>query len=483
MTRTPPIDPTLIRNVVLVGPSRGGKTTLVEGLARATGAVGRRGAVAEGAARVELENAESHQQRSQPVSFTPLDWQGHRLNILDTHGYADAVGEVRAGLRAADAALFVVSASEGVDPATPLLWDECEAVGMPRAIVITKADHDEADVEGTVEECQELFGGGQGVLPLYLPLHSDDEIVAGLIAILTLRIRDYSTGPCVDRAPDPQHLDLIADARSALLELIITASEDEHLMDMFLSGGDIAMEGLVSGLEQAVRSGHLYPILVTTTSPEGLGMEELLDVLVKAFPSPRDQSPPMVTAPDGSPREPIACDPDGPLCAEVVQTVSNSGDATSCLVRVFSGTLRPDMHLHVAGRHSATRVVTTPPTATSLGAGDMGAVMDMPGAETGVTLSSPDHPLLLEPWGMPHPRHPVTIRDHSPEDVEGLVLALRQMALEDPSLTLEVTVETGQILLWCMDEAHADVILQRLSTRHGISVTFDTPHVDPAPTT
>ena len=474
MTRTPPIDPALIRNVVLVGPSRGGKTTLVEGLARETGAQSPRGAMAEGAARGESEDG---------LSLTPLDWQGHRLNILDTHGYADAVGEVRAGLRAADAALFVVSASEGVDPATTQLWEECEAVGMPRAIVLTKADHDEADVESTVEECQDLFGGGQGVLPLYLPLHSDDEIVAGLIAILTLRIRDYSTGSCVDRAPDPQHLDLIADARSALLELIITASEDEHLMDMFLSGGDIAMEGLVSGMEQAVRSGHLYPMLVTTTSPEGLGMEELLDILVTAFPSPRDQSPPMVTAPDGSPREPIACDPDGPLCAEVVQTVSNSDDGTSCLVRVFSGTLRPDVHLHVAGLHSATRVVTTPPDTTSLGAGDMGAVMDIPGAEAGVTLSSPDHPLLLEPWGMPHPRHPVTIRDHSPEDVEGLVLALRQMALEDPSLTLEVTVETGQILLWCMDEAHADVISERLSTRHGISVTFETPRVDPASTT
>lgn len=487
MTMTSPIDPARIRNVVLVGPSHAGKTTLVERLALATGAINRPGSVEEGTTLSDSDEAERRQQRSVSLSLVPLEWEGMRLNILDTPGYADFVGEVRAGLRAADAALFVVSAVDGIDTATAMLWDECAAVGMPRAIVVTKADRDRADVEGTVEACQTLLGEGSGILPLYLPMHADDGRVAGLIGLLSRGIRDYSEGIRVDRDPDPQHVDLISDARAALLEGIITESEDEDLMDRFLAGEDIAFETVVADLEKAVARGHFFPVLFTATSPVGFGMAELLEVIARGFPSPLEHPLPTVTAPDGSPREPLACDPRGPLCAEVVQTSSDSYVGRISLVRVFSGTLHPDATLHVSGHFLAERghadhdvdermggisirVGKALQPVAALGAGDIGLVSKLPHAETGDTLSSPESPLLIEPWSMPEPLLPVAILAHAASDEDKLTAALARLVAEDPTLRLERNPDTGQIVLWCMGEAHVDVVLDRLSARFGVSV-------------
>ena len=482
-----PADPGAIRNVVLVGPSHAGKTTLVERLALATGAIPRPGTVEDGTTLSDTDDAERRQQRSVSLNLVPLDWEGVRINLLDTPGYADFVGDVRAGLRAADAALFVVSAVDGIDGATAMLWDECAAVGMPRAVVITKADRERADVEGTVEACQRTFGEGQGVLPLYLPLHADDGHVAGLIGLLSQRIFDYSTGQAQERAPDPQHIDLVEDARTALIEGIITESEDETLMDRFLAGEDIPFDTLVTDLETAVARGHFFPVLVTATSPVGFGMTELLEVLTRGFPSPLEHPLPAVTTPAGEPLAPLSCDPAGPLCAEVVKTSSDPYVGRLSLVRVFSGTLRSDATLHVSGHFMADRGhedhdldervggIVSPlgkaqravPAAI---AGDIVAVAKLGHAETGDTLSSPEAPMLVEPWAMPDPLLPIAVVAHSSADEDKLTAGLARLVAEDPTLRLERNPETGQIVLWCMGEAHMDVVLDHLTHRYGVNV-------------
>ena len=481
------IDPALIRNVALVGPSHAGKTTLIERLAVATGAITRAGSVEEGTTLSDVDEAEHRQHRSVSLSLVQLAWQGVRLNLLDTPGYADFVGEVRAGLRAADAALFVVSAVDEIDAATTMLWDECAAVGMPRAIVITKSDRDRADVESTLESCRNAFGEGEGVHPLYLPLHADDGHVAGLIGLLSQAIRDYSTGERVDREAEAQHIDLISDARTGLLEGIITESEDEDMMDRFLAGEEMAFDSVVADLEKAVARGHFFPVLVTAIAPAGFGMEELLEILTRGFPSPLEHPLPTVTGPDGSPREPLTCDPDGPLCAEVVQTASDSYVGRISMVRVFSGTLSPDATLHISGHFLADRghedhdvdermggismrVGKTLKPLAALGAGDIGLVTKLPHAETGDTLSSPNLPLLIEPWSMPEPLLPVAILAHATSDEDKLTSALGRLVTEDPTLRLERNADTGQIVLWCMGEAHVDVVLDRLRTRYGVTV-------------
>src|SRR5690242_15291302 len=213
--------PEQIRNVAVVGHSGSGKTTLVEGLLLATGTIPRAGTVPDGTTVSDSDPAEVKQQRSVSLSVAPFEHNGIRVNLLDTPGYADFVGELRAGLRAADAALFVVSAVDGVDALTISLWEECAAVGMPRAVVITRLDHQRADHDEAVAICQRVFG--DNVLPLYLPMAADDGAPAGLIGLLSRRISDYSAGGYTpsQRDPEAEHLELIDNARNALIEGVI----------------------------------------------------------------------------------------------------------------------------------------------------------------------------------------------------------------------------------------------------------------------
>ncbi|HEY4314080.1 MAG TPA: elongation factor G-like protein EF-G2 [Actinomycetes bacterium] len=480
--------PGSVRNVVLVGHSGAGKTTLVEALLAATGTVSRAGRVEDGTTVTDFDEAEQRQQRSISLALAPLVHGGVKVNLLDTPGYADFVGDLRAGLRAADAALFVVSAVDGVDGGTQMLWEECAAVGMPRAVVVTKLDKDRADFDEAVAICQRVFG--DGVLPLYLPMAADDGTPAGLLGLLSQKVFDYSSGTRTERAPDAEHLPLIETARGALIEGIIAESEDETLMERYLGGEDIELKVLIDDLETAVARGSFYPVLATA-SPTGLGTAELLEVITAGFPSPLEHDVPPVVTPDGEPRGPLQCDPAGPLVAEVVKTTTDPYVGRVSLVRVFSGTLRPDTPVHVSGHigsffgaqrghenHDVDEKVgalTSPlgknhRTVSQCIAGDICAVAKLVRAETGDTLSAKDDPLLMEPWVMPEPLLPVAVVPKSKADEDKLSQGLGRLVAEDPTLTLEHNPETHQVVLWCMGEAHLDVLLDRLRTRYGVDV-------------
>jgi elongation factor G len=477
-------EPGRIRNVVLVGHSGAGKTALVEALLVATGTIPRAGRVEDGTTVSDFDEAEARQQRSISLSLAPLEHDGVKVNLLDSPGYADFTGDLRAGLRAADAALFVASAAEGIDGTTRMIWDECATVGMPRAVVITRLDSPRADFEDTLAACQAAFG--DGVLPLYLPLHGDDESVGGLIGLLSQQVFDYSGGSRVQRDPDPEHLPLIAEHRNALIESIIAESEDETLMDRYLSGEDIDVKVLIDDLETAVARGSFYPVLAACAG-SGLGMAELLEVLVNGFPSPLEHPVLAVTRPDGSPVEPLTCDPAGRLCAEVVKTTTDPYVGRISLVRVFSGTLHPDATLHVSGHGLADRghedhdvdekvgALSSPLGKTlrpvdSAIAGDIVAIAKLSRAETGDTLSTKDDPLLVPAWDVPEPLLPVAIAAKSKADEDKLSTGLQRIVAEEPTVRLERNVETTQLILWCMGEAHADVLVDRLKTKYGVEV-------------
>ena len=468
--------PEQIRNVAVVGHSGSGKTTLVEGLLLATGTIPRAGTVPDGTTVSDSDPAEVKQQRSVSLSVAPFEYNGIKVNLLDTPGYADFVGELRAGLRAADAALFVVSSVDGVDATTIALWEECAAVGMPRAVVVTRLDHQRADFEESVAVCRRVFG--DNVLPLYLPLHADDGTIGGLIGLLSRTVQDYSSGSLVERPADPEHLELIDGPRNELIEGIIAESEDESLMDRYLGGEDIPIETLIDDLETAVARGSFHPVLAACGS-SGLGAEALLEVLTSAFPTPAEHALPPVTGIDGSPREPLAVDPAGPLVAEVVKTTVDPYVGRVSLLRVFSGTLKPDLSVHVAGHGMAGRGhedhdvdervghlfsplgATLRPVDFAV-AGDIVAVTKLASAETGDTVSAKDEPLLVEPWDMPEPLLPIAVRAKTRSDEDSLAKGLTKLTAGDPTLRLERNAETHQLVLWCMGEAHADVLLDRL---------------------
>lgn len=469
-------DPSRVRNVVLVGHSGSGKTTLVEALLAATGTIARAGSVTEGTTVCDHDPAAVKQQRSVSLAAASFMHDGIKVNLLDTPGYGDFVGEVRAGLRAADAALFVVAASDGdsgVDAATSALWEECAAVGMPRAVAVSRLDHPRANVEAAVAACRGAFG--DGVLPVYLPLLGDDgQSVAGLLGLLSQRVYDYTGGyPGSVKDPEPEHLNLIEAPRNELIESIIAESEDESLMERYLEGEALDEAVLVSDLEKAVAGGTLYPVMPVCAQTQ-VGLDTLLEILTRAFPTPGEHHLPAVTARDGSPRSPLAADENGPLVAEVVKTTIDPYVGRVSLVRVFSGTLRPDTNIHIAGvggtvREADERLahVFSPLGATQREvqlcvAGDICAITKSAAAETGDTISAKEEPLLVTPWEMPEPLLPVAIVAKSRSDEDALAKNLSRLVAADPTMRLERNPETRQQVLWCMGEAHADVLLDRL---------------------
>ncbi|MFI1867042.1 elongation factor G-like protein EF-G2 [Streptomyces jumonjinensis] len=493
--------PASVRNVVLVGHSGSGKTTLTEALALTAGAVNRAGRVEDGATVSDYDEIEHRQQRSVQLSLVPVEWDGYKINLLDTPGYADFVGELRAGLRAADAALFIVSAAqeaEAVAGTTRAVWEECAAVGMPRAIVVTHLETARTGYEELTRVCAKIFGGDDpdAVLPLYLPQYGapgpdGHAPVTGLAGLLSRKIFDYSSGERSAAAPDPEQTVLIEEARNRLIEGIIAESEDETLLDRYLGGEEIELKTLIDDLEKAVARGVFHPVLAAAPAADGarqgLGTVELLELITGGFPTPLEPECPAVTTPQGAPRPRIVCDPDGPLVAEVVKTASDPYVGRISLVRVFSGTLRPDETVHVSGHGLADRghedhdveervgALTVPfgkqqRPLNRVIAGDLGCVAKLSRAETGDTLSAKDDPLLMEPWPMPDPLLPLAVQAHSKADEDKLSQGLSRLVAEDPTMRLEQNQATHQVVLWCLGEAHADVALERLRTRYGVQV-------------
>lgn len=451
--------PAAIRNVVLVGPSGSGKTTLVEALLMHAGVLTRAGTVLDGTTVCDYEPAEVEQQRSVGLALASLQHGPVKINLLDTPGYADFVGELRAGLRAADCALFVMAANDVVDAATKALWRECADVGMPRAVVVTKLDHARATFAGAVESAQESFG--DKVIPLYLP--DGDRLVS-----------------------------LLGDDAN-LIEGIIEESEDESLMERYLGGEQIDNAVLVADLERAVARGSFFPV-IPVCSTTGTGAAELLDVIARGFPSPPEHVPPQVFTPAGVERPAPACDPGAPLLAEVVKTTSDPYVGKVSLVRVFSGTIRPDTTVHVSGHFNSfadpaagcaehedhdederVGALSFPlgrkqrPAAEVI-AGDICAIARLTCAETGDTLSDKASPLVCRPWTMPAPLLPMAIVPHAKTDEDKLSVGLARLSAEDPTLRIEQNPQTHQIVLWCMGEAHAAVVLDALSRRFGVAV-------------
>lgn len=462
---TPVTDPARLRNVALVGPSGAGKTTLAEALLAHAGVIPRAGSIGDGSTVCDHDPAAVHQHRSVGIAVAPLAVDGVTVNLVDTPGYGDFRSALLDGLRAADAALFVVPATEGregvLEPGTVALWEQCVAAGIPRAVAVTRCDAAQADVEATLQACRDCFG--DGVAPAYLPVRDAAGALTGLHGLLS--------GTPAGTAPPGSD-----DARAALIEGIIEQSEDEDLMERYLGGAEIPFAVLLDDLERAVARGSFHPV-VPVCAATGSGLDQLLELLTRAFPSAPERPVPRPADPG---RDPLVADPDGPLVAEVVHTAADPYVGRVCLVRVFSGTLRPESTVHVGGPLPSPRTSpeADPETDERIGhlysplgstlretdrcvAGDLCAITRLEAA-VGDTLSDPSSPVHLTRWVRPEPLLPVALVARSRDDEDALARGLARLVATDPGLRLERDPETRQTVLWCAGEAHADVALGRL---------------------
>ncbi len=486
--------PEKIRNVALVGHAGSGKTTLVDALLAAAEAIPRPGSVSDGTTVSDADPIEVAQQRSVSLAVCPMTIGGVTINLLDTPGSPDFVGELRAGLRAADAALFVIAAGEGVDPTTLALWEECAHLAMPRAVVISRLDGLHASYQSTLAACQESLGvvAGQAVLPLYQPegtAVSAGEPPAALLGLLSRQRLDYRNGypPAVTDAGEDVADDAdFEQARAELIEAIIAESEDESLLDRYVAGEELALEILIDDLETAVARGTFHPV-IPVCSPTALGLAELIEVLSSAFPSPLENDLPVITTPDGALVESVTCDPGSALVGEVVRTTVDPYAGRVSLVRLFAGTITPDTAIHICGHGGADRGhpdhdaddrvghlysplgATLRPIERAV-AGDIVAIPRLGTAETSDTISGKAQPLLIAPWDMPEPLLPVAIRAASRNDDDALARSLERLVATDPVVRVDRDTSTGQLVLWCLGESHSDAVLERLRANAALDI-------------
>lgn len=462
---TPVTGPEQIRNVVLVGCSGVGKTTLAESLALAAGAVGKAGRVADGTTVSDFEDIEHQQQRSVQLAVLPLDWKGVRINVLDPPGHPDFAAEMWTALRAADAGVFVVSATDPVSAATRAIWRAGVEFGVPRAIVVSKLDLARESFADILEACHDAFRLGPDTLrPVYHPVLRDG-VPVGTVDLLTGR----------HHGDVPDDVDT-SGVRESLVEAI--SGLDDTLMERYLGGEDLDTDALYAGLRHEITDCTLHPALAVTDT--GFGAEELLDLIAGSFPDPLHRVGP----------GPVS-GPDTPLTAQVMRITGDPYVGRINLARVYTGTLRPDSHVWVT--RPAESAVGSPPTPvedriTTLSgpfgatthpipegiAGDIVCIPKLAGTHVGDTITDDPATPPLPTWPTPAALLPVGVEAHSKADEDKLSQALGRLLIEDPALRLEQNPQTHQLVLWCTGEAHAEVTLDRLRTRHGV-------HVDTVP--
>jgi elongation factor G len=452
-----------VRNILIVGHGGAGKTSLVEAVLHATGATNRVGRVEDGTTVTDFEPEETRKQISVSLAVAPVEHDGFKVNLLDAPGYADFVGDVRAALPAADAVLFVVSAVEGVETQTEVVWTMAEELGLPRAFFINKLDRDRASFARALDGIQGAFG--KACPPLYLPIGEEHDF-RGLVGLLSGRAFTYDGGSRAEGDVPAELQEAASGLREQLIEAIIQESEDEELMDRYLGGEEIAPTDLIPDLEQAVAAGRLFPVLAGAAT-RNIGVVELLEVCTQAFPSPTERPP----------VEGRRADADGPLAAYVFKTISDPYVGRMNLFRVLSGTFLPDSTVFNAAKGKDERVGhlltvrgKAQEPADKVVAGDIGAVAKLADTATGDTLCAKDDPVVLPAPSMPDPLLPIAIAPKSRGDEEKLSSGLGRTEAEDLTLRVERNPETKQTILWGMGENHIEVTLERLKRKYGVEV-------------
>lgn len=471
------VDPTRVRNVVLAGHTGTGKTTLAEQMLARTGAVTRTGRSGDAAAHLDADPEEQQRHLSLALHLVALEHADHRITLLDTPGYADFVGEVISGYGAADAGIVCVDASAGMEPGAATAVGTARVLERSTLFVLTRCDRDTAAPGAVLDALRAELG--PRVAPLHLPIGAG----AGFRGYVdVVHGRAWVAGDVgMTEVPVPAELaGEVARRREQVVEA--AAEADDALMARYLDGATIDDPELDAALHRGVRDRVLMPVLVAA-AVRGIGVEGLLDAIVRYLPSPAEEPPVHARDAEGAPVD-VPPDPDGPLLLQVFKTTADPFVGRLSWFRVWSGTLRAHdvawnparlaeerigQVLALRGREQA--------IVTEIAAGGIGAVAKLAVTATGDSLSARSRPLALAPLVFPPPSLPVAIEPAARADVDRLGAALGRLLEEDPTLRVERPVETGEQILWAQGESQVAVAGERLKRKFGTAIITHAPHV------
>ena len=457
-----------IRNVCLLGHSGSGKTALAESLLFMTGALKRMGTSADGNTVCDYDPEEIRRQISISTAVAPLEYKGCKINLLDTPGAFDFTGEVMEALRAADAAIIVCSAKDGVSVGLEKAWKYCEERNMPRVIYISKTDEDNSDYNATFEALRARFGNK--IAPLVVPIWDEGKKVTGIIDVLNKRAYEMQDQKRVEiEIPEGKDA-VIEEFNNALKESVAETSEE--FMDKFFGGEDFTYAEMIQGLRQGVRELSLFPVLCGS-AVNCMGSLMLLDDIVDLLPNPMEGNYHKATRQDGE-TEPFVVSPGGVPTAFVFKTVSDQYGKYS-FVKVLSGTLTPDLpmvnartgvseklgRLYTMRGKKATEV-------KELGCGDIGAIGKMDKVKTGDTLCDSRKVVALKGIPFPEPCYSKAIAPKTRGQDDKVAAGLARMNEEDPSFTVVNNSETRQVVLSGAGDMQLDVLVSRLKSRFGV---------------
>ncbi len=452
-----------IRNVVLVGHGGAGKTTLAEAMLFRAGAISRVGAV------MDHDPEEKEKGFSMSLALAQFEWRDHKINLLDTPGFPDFMGEVAAALRVADLAVFVVSAVDGVEVQTELIWKLATKAGIPRAVFINKLDKERADFDGVFNQLQAKLGAG--IAPLQLPIGANSAF-AGVADLLSDTAYRYSNGVRSPVAMPVELADREHEVHDALIEGIVVG--DDVLLERYLDGDVPSLDDLAHALASGVAAASVFPV-VCGSAATSVGVDRLLDLIVEEGPSPLDRGTFKVFA--GNMEIDAKADENGEPLGFVFKSIADRHVGQLSLVKVLSGRISPDDHLFNARTGADVRMHTLLRTLggdqSPVGAavcGDIVAVAKLSDVHTGDTLAPKNKPVTVAPVPLPTPTLPAAVKAKTVADEDKLAVALGRLLGEDPSLRLERHAETHQTILWGVGEAHLRTAIERLQRKFGVGV-------------
>jgi elongation factor G len=462
---------TQLRNVALVGHNGAGKTSLAEALLHRAGAINRLGRVEQGTTVCDHDPEEQRRLMSLGLAIAPFDWHGHRINLIDTPGYADFVGDVVAALRVVDLAVFVVSAVDGVQAQTEVIWKLAASVGVPRMVFVNKLDLERANYERTLDEIRSRFGAG--IAPLELPI-GEAQTFRGIADLLTDTAFFYDDGVPREAAIPDDMEELEHRVHDALVEGIVVA--DDALLERYLEGDMPTFDELERCLAHGIVDASVFPVVCGSAVAE-VAIDRLADFLCEIGPSPVDRPTPIAA---GDVEVEVSADPSGDPLAFVFKTIADPYVGQVSVFKVLSGTIAADDHL-VNTRTGADERMhglfvlrgKEHLPVSALGAGEIGAVAKLTATATGDTLAPKGKPVTVEPIGRQTPAIAVAIVPRTQADDDKLSSVLQRLQQEDPMLIVERDDETRQTLLKGAGDTHLAVALERLTRKFNVNVDVE----------